>query len=187
MKKVQDDYLKECLSDVGPVPLDAFNMAWCRVCARRECVRAGLNNSVFDQRARNWKDTLFLKVPRAEDGDPRYANIRAKKFLPLASAAEVWTPTDLPPGPSPEPPSRTDPDEEVPDTDPNPVSPAEPAPFEPAPEPAGPTPEAPVFPVNTPFQQGSMIGGREPPPPVPPPAAPDGVLGEDSTYTFDDD
>lgn len=163
--------------------MDAFNMAWCRVCARRECTRAGLNNSVFDQRARNWKDTLFRKVPRAEDGDPRYANIRAKKFLPLVSAAEIRTP----PNPISEPVPQADPDEEAPDTDPNPEAPVEPAPVEPPPEPTGPLPETSVFPVNTPFQQGSMIGGREPPPPVPPPAAPDGVLGEDSTYTFDDD
>lgn len=200
----QDDFLKECMSDIEkPIPLDTFNVVWCRLCGRRECVRAGLNSSVFDVRTRNWRDNLFLKVPRAEDNDPRYSNIRAKKFLPLAPSSEVWTNAVavVSPDPDPQPPDPAGPglpdppEEESPDTDPNPEPEPEP---NPEPNPAdgsghqAPIPQAMVAAVNTPFQQGSMIGGREALRPAPVPAPVPSLeeaktLGSDSTYTFDDD
>jgi hypothetical protein len=84
-----DDYLKECLSDTGNIPLNDFNMLYCRVCARRTCSRSGLNNSTFDTRAKDWKKNLFETPQMAEDGDPRFSNIQSKIFAPGGSAHEV--------------------------------------------------------------------------------------------------
>jgi hypothetical protein len=84
-----DDYLKECLSDTGNIPLNDFNMLYCRVCARRTCSRSQLNNSAFDTRARDWKKNLFETPQIIEAEDPRFSNIQSKIFAPGGSAYEI--------------------------------------------------------------------------------------------------
>lgn len=91
-----DDYLKECLSDTGNIPLNDFNMLYCRVCARRTCTRSGLNNSTFDTRARDWKKNLFEEPQIAEVGDPRFSNIQSKVFAPGGSAYEIRSNNEIP-------------------------------------------------------------------------------------------
>src|SRR5688572_27792432 len=77
------DFLKECMSDVGPMPLDQFNRTFCAQCANRDCSRNGAQNLAFDHRVNNWKTILFDAVPRAQDTDVQYDPIRLKRFLPL--------------------------------------------------------------------------------------------------------
>ncbi|MFA5203061.1 MAG: hypothetical protein WC708_01535 [Lentisphaeria bacterium] len=91
-----DDYLKECLSDIGNIPLNDFNTLYCRVCARRTCARSGLNNSTFDIRARDWKKNLFEEPQIAEVGDPRFSNIQSKIFAPGGSAYEIRSNAEMP-------------------------------------------------------------------------------------------
>lgn len=59
------DFLKECLSDVGPMPLDEFQRNVCVRCINSECGRSSANNMLFNLRAQNWKRDLFDEVPRA--------------------------------------------------------------------------------------------------------------------------
>jgi hypothetical protein len=92
----KDDFLKECMSDVGLPPVDQFNATYCIVCANRECSRSSLNNSTFDKRMRNWQSTLFTNVPRAIEEDKRFDNIRSKKFLPMQSMYEVQSISEEP-------------------------------------------------------------------------------------------
>lgn len=83
MYKVKSDFLKECMSDVGQGPIDIFQKAFCSVCANRDCSRSTSSNLSFDRRVSNWKDDLFNNVPRANESDPNFARIRAKRFISL--------------------------------------------------------------------------------------------------------
>lgn len=169
------DFLRECMNDAQNPPLDQFQRNWCTVCANRECERAGMNNSAFDRRAKNWKSLLFDNVPRADPDDPSYDNIRSRVFLPSGQkAAEVKV--FIPGTPVAEPP-------EAPMPRPAAFVSRQPAPAPPpaAPQgqavdlsPAASAPESPeqtsappvASPGNTVFQQGAMLDGA--PPPVPP-------------------
>jgi hypothetical protein len=86
------DFLKECMSDVGQTPLDIFQKSYCFVCGNRECSRSSANNLQFDRRVLNWKKDLFDEVPRADEFDQRFAQIRSKQFLPANQSPAVITP-----------------------------------------------------------------------------------------------
>lgn len=81
---MRKDYLSECMSEVGVVPLDVFNKEFCLVCANAECSRSRANNSLFQLRATNWEKDLFLNVPRLKDSDPLAVEIRSKWYTPPA-------------------------------------------------------------------------------------------------------
>lgn len=174
------------MSDVGNVPLDQFQTAFCRVCGNRACSRSSLNNSIFDRRVRNWEKILFTEVPRASDDDPRYSNIRAKLFSPVGGhpyevrearePAYVAPPAGNVPNVQPVPASRP-----VPPQAPRPAPVAVPEPegkaargAEEPPRPAAkPVPDV----ANTPFTQGSMVSGKDK----------DVVLEPGGTYVLEDE
>jgi hypothetical protein len=201
--RVAMDFLRDCMNDVQNPPLDQFQRNWCLVCANRECERAGMNRSTFDHRAKNWKDTLFNKVPRAASDDPRYDNVRSKLFLPTSGKTpdvKVFmpgVPTVEPPAPSPPRPAAfvmaQAPAQPAPPAPPAPVVPeAEPAPGVTSPEEGGPSPAtSSVVPVaspgNTAFQQGMMIEGGSSAPPTTRGDEPQGSSQSGSTFILDDD
>lgn len=78
------DYLKECMSDAGNPPLDKFQIAWCVHCQNAECVRNGGKNFKFNKRVDSWKEDLFESPPRATEEDPRFNDIRLKRFVPVS-------------------------------------------------------------------------------------------------------
>jgi hypothetical protein len=92
----KNDYLKECMSTFGTVPIDAFNQSYCRVCAARDCSRSRANNFLFDNRVANWEDSLFNKVPRASENDPIFKEISSKRFLPTMDTINIRS-DQLPP------------------------------------------------------------------------------------------
>jgi len=71
------------MSDVGQGPIDVFQKAFCSVCANRDCSRSTSSSLSFDKRVSNWKNDLFDNVPRANESDPNFARIRAKRFISL--------------------------------------------------------------------------------------------------------
>jgi len=169
---MKSDFLKECMSEVGNIPLDQFNLAFCRRCGNQECSRSRLNNS-FQTRVQTWEDRLFKNPPRASEDDPRFNNIRSKKFSPIGkSSYEIHTTQNIPVTSLKEEPEAS------------PVQPP-PAPIQPAPLPP-PTvqpPPAPVAPPpvnpnigNTEFNQGTMIGNQT-----------ETILEPGGTFIFGDD
>ena len=93
---MKPDYLKECMSEVGNIPLDQFNQAYCLRCGNQECIRSKINNS-FESRVKTWEERLFKNPPRAKDDDPRFNNIRSKQFKPIGKhSMEVHTTQQIP-------------------------------------------------------------------------------------------
>ena len=191
---MKNDFLQECMSSGENIPLDQFQLAWCRVCANRQCARSSLNNSSFDQRVATWKDRLFDNVKRANDEDPNFNTIRSKRFLPIQ-------PQFAQPGNTPSfvtsqiVPEHFDVDSVVkthmesikPSTDtekPEVVS-EEPKPtmVESVSEPEQKFEQVsvPTVPENTPFQQGSML------PNGPEGTSPDVFINPGGSYTFGSD
>lgn len=180
---MSQDYLRECMSDPalvqGPTPIDEFGKAFCIRCIQKDCTRARLNSSLFARRAETWKENLFDNPPRAKDNDPRYQDIRAKRFLQTAQEVielrrggvnyEVQTREmpDLPAALRKEP---TPPAEPPLEPAPLPVTPVQTqaAPLDldpPAPPPAPPPPAPPAHSApfhNTPFEQGTVLPGGKP-------------------------
>lgn len=80
-----NDFLKECMQDPalvkGPMPIDEFNKQVCMQCINSECARSRMVGMSTFVRAQNWKRDLFDNVPRAREDDPRYASIRALRFI----------------------------------------------------------------------------------------------------------
>lgn len=76
------DFLQECMSSFGNVPMDEFNKVWCVNCQNSKCVRNGAQNMLFNKRIENWRDKLFINPNRADERDDRYDNLRNTKFLP---------------------------------------------------------------------------------------------------------
>jgi hypothetical protein len=187
---MKDDFLRECMSEVnarlrernaGPIPLNEFNLINCRLCARRECARSGLNNSAFDKRVHNWREKLFTNVPRAEEEDSQWDHLRAKKFIsgsvPSVEVKSFRSPPVEKPEPTPEPvQSEAKEPEPTPEPTPEPEPPPElDIPKQQTPPPAVESPSNPI--ENTPFTQGTVLseeGG-------------DTVLEPGGTYTFGDD
>jgi hypothetical protein len=169
------DFLKECMSDVSGklgkvVPIDEFNQAFCVLCVNKECARSRSNNMLFDRRAHNWREELFINVPRAGDDDPQYSGIRSKKFISIT----IPTPTPNISQSTPEEPKvnpieqklniefKSEDPELSEKPEPEPVPELEISKPEPKPEPqVGPEPK-PVKPNlgNTPFQQGTVLSGK---------------------------
>jgi hypothetical protein len=175
MGNTKPDYLRECMSGFGTVPIDAFSKAFCLVCANRECARSAANGMKFDRRVHTWYETLFSQVPRADDNDARYDTLRAKRFMPITPAIEVNTPDPMPMPIIQEisPPIITP---EAPDIIPKP-SPMAPVVQEVEGPPTPPkTVEIPPNVTNTPFVQGTMIGSNK-----------EVVIQPGGTFTFGSD
>lgn len=180
------DFLQECINDpalvTGPVQIDEFSKAYCLVCANRDCARAGTNNMQFDYRSIHWKEMLFDNVPRADDNDSRYDNIRGKKFLPIQPRIEVpGTPNFVSPNMVSVDPSisrsMAKPDDpEVVIATPVIATP-ESIQIQSKPQ-SKPTTEL----KNTPFQQGTILPGG----PKAEPAKEETPLANGSVYTFDE-
>lgn len=174
----KSDFLKECISDVSSalgrvVPINDFNQAFCIVCINKECARSRSNNLLFEQRAINWQTTLFRDIPRASENDPRYADIRSKKFEPISPELNIAAP----PEPDNIPENTFDKTKiiqqkmgiEFKSEEPEPESEPEPTPEleldkpTPPPVPVKPDPPPPTQPDtgNTPFTQGTMLSGKK--------------------------
>jgi hypothetical protein len=161
------DFLSVC-NDQG-VPLPDFQATFCVRCVQPECSRSKAGG-LFESRVATWQERLFVNPPRMAKDDPLYAVISAKKFRDIdvggaAPSIGRATPSS----------SWVDPlASEEPTTPPKPRSaPRRPAPVvESEPEKSVesvPTPQSkPSLPVNTPFSQGTMIGGAAPSKPVDP-------------------
>lgn len=80
---MKPDFLKECMSDVGIVPINDFNKNYCMRCVNSQCSRSATNNHLFVKRVTNWEENLFKGVKRADENDPKYAQIRSQKFMPV--------------------------------------------------------------------------------------------------------
>lgn len=180
MAAIRSDFLKECMSDVGQAPLDEFNRAFCVRCQNPECVRSGGNHSLFNKRVSGWREAMFDRVPRAADDDPRYAQIRAKRFLPIGEPRPHATVSTAKPPvisaekmPAPRAPEPV-PDPSVPEVGAS-VTVEEPQP-QPQPQPVVRPAIRPATDVqNTPFIQGTVLKGGDP------------VEKPGSTFTFDDE
>ena len=169
------DYLKDCMTDIGTIPIDQFNLIYCRKCGNSDCARSVLSTSAFENRVANWKDVLFDKVPRVNDNDERYDNVRIKWFKhqssePRMEPIPIIKEPEFKPEPEPEPelyvkeePNRIVPELQIEIKEIEPVI-AKPELVQ-------------VTPDNTPFEQGMKIG-EEPK---------ETVLGSDGVYTFGGD
>ena len=150
------DWLHACNSQ--KVPLEDFKATFCDRCFQVDCTRSLAGSSRFEERVASWKERLFTQVPRMDAQDPRYSQLRAKKFLeintgPIPEVGGSWVdPRDL---------------DETPK-----ISQAQesqalektlPAQELEVPNPPEPRPSL----MNTTFQQGQMLGKRQPPAAVP--------------------
>lgn len=193
------DFLKDCMNDVGNPPIDEMHRNWCVGCANRGCERSGMNQSAFDKRVKNWKELLFTNVPRASADDPAYDNIRSKAFSQLGTPAAPKTVVFTPGVPVATPAraqmaqpaafTRKDvdrPEVEAPAVEDSPELDLEPV----GPQPATVVTPRVAPPGNTPFEQGTVLGGgpltvpaeapRPPEPPVP-------GTGPGKTFILEDD
>jgi hypothetical protein len=161
------DYLKEC-NTLG-TSLEDFSMAFCNRCHQKECLRSQAGKSRFEQRVSTWEDRFFKNPPRMDPSDPRFEEFQARRFL-------EFNPDNF--GPIPEIGHRSawvDPKDVVQEpvvTEPEPKAVDQAPPPLPAPtvEPAPPAPApAQAALVNTPFKQGTMLGGRQAPKTTPAP------------------
>lgn len=73
------DWLSEC--NDHKIPLEDFHRQFCSRCVTPDCTRSQVGQSKFDSRVVSWEDRLFLQVPQMSPSDPRYEQIRGKKFL----------------------------------------------------------------------------------------------------------
>lgn len=148
------------------VPIPEFSEAFCIRCLNLECSRSTAQSS-FSQRVTTWEDRLFLNPPRMDASDPRYATISAHKFVGIGPSTmpglSSWIdPRDLEekpevtislPAPAPAPPHRSLPVLQEPPVEiPTLVEAPEPVPVRPEPQ------IPPQPPMQTPFQQGTMLG-----------------------------
>jgi hypothetical protein len=187
MPEPKEDYLPYC-NNQG-VPLADFQTAFCNRCLNPTCQRSQAGSSLFEQRANSWKDRLFDHPATMEESDPRYATISAQRFLSVpivglpvigarsqAATQSSWIdPRDLeaaaPAAPVKAPQPRKVPPPRAVEVEAEPVPPESPspppAPVEVEPEESVPRPAAArpprQAPLQTPFQQGVMIGGAPSP------------------------
>jgi hypothetical protein len=153
-----------------------------------------MNQSAFDKRVKNWRELLFTNVPRAREDDPAYDNIRSKAFSPLGMPAAPKT-VAFTPGVAAAAPARAQPaaftrKDEVP---PEEAAPTVGGPTEPeivAPQPATVVTPRAAPPGNTPFEQGTVLGGGPqivPVEPDRPPEYPAPGAGPGKTFILEDD
>lgn len=171
------DFLKECMSDVSSklgkvVPINEFNQAFCVLCVNRDCSRSRSNNLLIARRSANWRENLFINVPRAGDNDPQYANIRSKNFVSVNPSISVPISNNILQNTSEE--STRNPIEqklniEFKSEDTSKLEPVLPIEPEPEPEPKSPPPPPPIQPKpiklpagNTPFAQGTVLSSKKP-------------------------
>lgn len=172
-----NDYLRDCMSDLGERNPQPFKETFCNHCRNTDCVNAKWSQDKFGERVTTQVDRLF-KTPRIEQ-TPRYAMLvnfidasreamrleisdqrgdwtlpeESKTSLPLFVAAQPQ-PQPLPEHPEPEPKPEPEPLVET-TTPPLPVKPKEPLP----------TPKIRNLPPPPP--DGIMIGGGNNPPSTP--------------------
>ncbi len=83
-KNADQDFLKECMGDMGnKIPIDEFNKGFCIRCNNSSCTRSKTKGFKFVERANNWKSMYFDDVKRANEKDPKYEEIRSKKFISI--------------------------------------------------------------------------------------------------------
>lgn len=58
-------------------------------CINPDCTRSTFGSSKFDLRTSTWYERLFEHVPRMDQGDPRFKEFSAKKFLAFNPSIEV--------------------------------------------------------------------------------------------------
>lgn len=80
---MKQDYIAECLSDITKainrsVPIDAFCSEYCKYCQNPTCSRSGMNNGLFQLRAKNWYNDLFANPRIAGLNDRQYDSLREK-------------------------------------------------------------------------------------------------------------
>lgn len=170
----KSDHLSACLRSLPePLPLEAFKQAYCDRCIQPECTRSLAAESRFEARTATWRERLFSNPASMAPDDPRRPEIESKLFLdvgdphrslPVLGRAQV-----------PQTASWEDPrelaekaKEEAPRPQPQKHRPRAQVPSDSKPEPPTPVEAPPVFsvptqpvtrPLNTPFQQGAMVGG----------------------------
>jgi hypothetical protein len=168
------DWLGTC-NDQG-VPLEDFQRQFCARCLQPECTRSQHGQSQFDARVANWEDRFFHSVPQMDESDPRFQQIRAKRFLGIDTSGPAvvqgWVDPlkleeapALPAEPAMVPPPEPVPTYEVPEAkqvEARAVADLEeqgPAPVEAqeASAPRRPT----GTPMNTPNQPRQMVGGKK--------------------------
>lgn len=157
---MKNDFLRECMAEVGILPINEFTQAYCLRCVNQECSRSAGNQHLFVQRAENWKKRLFTEVIRANENDPQFAEVRSKLFVPKQPhLGSINMPTIQPepteiinrskPEPEPEPIEEAILEESLLEI-----------PIESSPKSMNPkiTPAPNIGIQNTPFQQGTMLG-----------------------------
>lgn len=68
------------------IPFQDFVAGWCSRCFQADCTRSLHGKSRFEHRIENWEKQLFTEVSRLDPTDSRFAEIAAKRFLPVAPA-----------------------------------------------------------------------------------------------------
>lgn len=160
--------MSEC-NEFG-VSAQDFEAQFCFRCLQPECSRSQHGKSRFEARIGNWEQRLFTSIPRMPESDPRYITLHTKKFVDIdpgripeiGRAPAAWIdPRDLDVAPE-SPQSSGQPK----NREPEPEAPAPLASVAPeAQEEPRPAPTAVPKLMNTPVQQGRMIGGSKPAPP----------------------
>lgn len=174
------DWFHVCREDTGLSEKD-LKEQHCSRCFQPECHRSLTANDKFTQRTRTWYERLFAEVPRMSEQDPRFVQIRSKKFLDFdgaripevgrAQPQSSWVdPRDLDESPpSPQVQSLEEPPPKIlePPPEPQPVEKAPEPPIQQKPPETPPQPEPPPsvvpvqVPANTPFKQGQMLGQQQ--------------------------
>jgi len=86
------DLLRECNDQ--KVPVEDFELAFCKRCYQPECPRSIFGTMKFDQRVATWHERLFTQVPRMDPSDPRVGVFGAKLFQmvepPIPGVTSGW-------------------------------------------------------------------------------------------------
>lgn len=147
MSARRQDFLgTEC--ELSGMTIPEFTEAFCVRCSQPECSRSLFGTSKFDQRVQNWEKRLFTEVPRMNAEDPRFSTIAAQKFVSLGHISPAATSAWIDP------------------KDVKEKSVLVPTAIEPAPPVVQPKPPRSLPVVNTPFQNGTMIGNAPAPKPT---------------------
>lgn len=161
MKRKQLDLYAEC--NVEPrAPMDVFTAECCARCVNPDCVRSRVGGSKFEARVSTWYERLFRDVPRMSTEDARFHQIAGQKFVlidpeRLTSGASGWVDPREHKSKSVQVPVQLEPAQESTTLTETPVQPESPVERQ---RQASPD----LAWVNTPAQQGRMIGAAAPAP-----------------------
>ena len=77
--------ITDCIRECNPhaVPEEDFRLQFCDGCVQPECTRSRYGKSKFDARVASWADRFYLKVPKLDEADPRYALLAGQKFITI--------------------------------------------------------------------------------------------------------